>query len=132
MVLKLREQLIKQVATYLPYFSYESCQCLTADQRERIIRWLASHDCLSHNIIPYITKNLLSIPLYALEFYKCNQLTDEMLIEFAKASHFNRLKSLIIHQCTQVQGKLNCLFLLKLDHIYRSRYTCYNKRTVIT
>jgi len=105
MVLKLREQLIKQVAIYLPYLPCESCKCLTADQRERILRWLASHDCLSHNIVPYITKNLLSVPLYSLEFYKCNQLTNDMLIEFAKASHFNRLKSLIIHQCKEIQGR---------------------------
>ncbi|CAF0850329.1 unnamed protein product [Rotaria sp. Silwood1] len=102
MVLKLREQLIKQVAIYLPYLPSESCKCLTAKQRERILRWLASHDYLSNNIVPYITKSLLSLPLYSLEFYKCYQLTNDMLIEFAKASHFSRLKSLIIHQCHQV------------------------------
>lgn len=102
MVLKLREILIKQVAIHLPYLSCESCQCLTADQRERILRWLASHDCLSQQIVPYISKNLLSVPLYSLEFYKCNQLTNDMLIEFARASHFSRLKSLVIHQCNQV------------------------------
>ncbi|CAF1498061.1 unnamed protein product [Adineta ricciae] len=103
MVLKLRELLIKQVAIYLPYFSYDSCQCLTADQRERVLRWLVSHDYLSPTIAPYITKNLLSIPLYSLEFYKCDQLTNDMLIEIGRASHFSRLKSLIIHQCSQVQ-----------------------------
>ncbi|CAF1237449.1 unnamed protein product [Adineta steineri] len=103
MVLKLRELLIKQAAIHLHNFSSESCQCLTATQRERILRWLASHDCLSLNLIPSIRQNLLSIPLYSLEFYKCNQLTNDMLIEFAEASHFSRLKSLIIHQCTQVQ-----------------------------
>jgi predicted YcjX-like family ATPase len=105
MVLKLREQLIKLVAIYLPYLPAESYQRLTADQRERIIRWLTSHDRLSPDIVPYITKNLLSVPLYSLEFYKCNQLTNDMLIEFAKANHFNRLKSLIIHQCNHVQGR---------------------------
>ena len=105
MVLKLREILIKQVAIHLPSLPSESCQRLTADQRERIIRWLGAHDCLSRNILPYITKSLLAIPLYSLEFYKCNQLTNEMLIEFAKTNNFNRLKSLIIHQCNQVQGK---------------------------
>lgn len=128
MVLKLREQLIKQVALRLPYFSYESCQCLTADQRERVLRWLASHDYLSNNIIPYITKNLLSIPLYSLEFYKCNQLTNEMLIEFAKASNFSRLKSLIIHQCNQVKGKINSIYFFYNLNIYTYRfwYTCDN------
>ncbi|CAF1479167.1 unnamed protein product [Adineta ricciae] len=103
MVLKLRELLIKQVAIHLPYFSYDSCQCLTADQRERVLRWLVSHDYLSPTVAPYITKNLLSIPLYSLEFYKCDQLTNDMLIEIGRASHFSRLKSLIIHQCSQVQ-----------------------------
>ncbi|CAF1570967.1 unnamed protein product [Rotaria magnacalcarata] len=103
MVLKLREQLIKEVAIRLPYLSPESCQCLTATQRERILRWLASHDRLSDHVVPYITRNLLSVPLYSLEFYKCHQLTNDMLIEFAKASNFSRLKSLIIHQCQQVQ-----------------------------
>ena len=109
MVLKLREILIKHVAVHLPYLPRESCQCLTAEQRERIIRWLASHDCLSFNIVPYISKNLLSVPLYSLEFYKCNQLTDYMLIEFARASQVSRLKSLIIHQCNHVKGKSNDL-----------------------
>ncbi|CAF4944102.1 unnamed protein product, partial [Rotaria sp. Silwood2] len=83
----------------------ELCKCLTAKQRERILRWLASHDCLSNSIVPYITKSLLSVPLYSLEFYKCYQLTNDMLIEFAKASPFSRLKSLIIHQCHQVDGR---------------------------
>jgi hypothetical protein len=76
MVLKLRELLIRQVAIQLPYLSCESCKRLTAEQRERILRWLASHDCLSHDIVPYITRNLLSVPLYSLEFYKCKQLTN--------------------------------------------------------
>ncbi|CAF4779366.1 unnamed protein product, partial [Rotaria sp. Silwood2] len=62
MVLKLRELLIKQVAIHLPYLPPELCKCLTAKQRERILRWLASHDCLSNSIVPYITKSLLSVP----------------------------------------------------------------------
>lgn len=107
MVLKLRELLIKQVAIHLPYLPSDLCQRLTANQRERIIRWLASHDCLSDNITPYITKNLLSVPLYSLEFYKCKQLTNDMLIQFSKSKSFNRLKSLIIHQCPQIDGKLS-------------------------
>lgn len=106
MVLKLRELLIKHVAVNLPYVPSESCKYLTASQRERILRWLASHDGLSNSIVPYITTNLLSIPLYSLEFYKCNQLTNEMLIAFAKSSNFSRLKSLIIHLCPQVEGKV--------------------------
>lgn len=105
MVLKLRELLIKQVAIHLPYLPAQSCQRLTADQRERVIHWLASHDCLTYRLLPYITRNLLSVPLFSLEFYKCNQLTNDMLIEFAKSNHLRRLKSLIIHQCNQVQGK---------------------------
>lgn len=119
MVLKLRELLIKQVAINLPYLPTESCKCLTADQRERIMRWLASHDCLSYDIVPYITKNLLSVPLYSLEFYKCKQLTNDMLIEFAKSSSFNRLKSLIIHQCVQIRGTLKIsLFSKKLKSLF--------------
>lgn len=111
MVLKLRELLIKQVAIHLAYLPSEICQRLTADQRERVIRWLASHDCLSSKLLPYITRNLLSVPLHSLEFYKCNQLTNDMLIEFAQSNHFSRLKSLIIHQCNQVQGKFTDPFL---------------------
>ena len=106
MVLKLREILIKQVAIHLPYFSHDACQCLTAQQRERVLRWLASHDYLLPGITPYITRNLLAVPLYSLEFYKCNQLTNDMLTEIGRASHFSRLKSLIIHQCNQVHGRL--------------------------
>ena len=105
MVLKLRELLIKQVAIHLAYLPGESCQRLTANQRERVIHWLASHDCLSYKLLPYITRNLLSVPLHSLEFYKCDQLTNDMLIEFARSNHFSRLKSLIIHQCKHVQGK---------------------------
>lgn len=104
MVLKLRELLIKQVAIHLAYLPGQSCQRLTADQRERVIHWLASHDCLSYKLLPYITRNLLSVPLHSLEFYKCDQLTNDMLIEFARSNHFSRLKSLIIHQCKQVHG----------------------------
>jgi hypothetical protein len=77
MVLKLRELLIKNVAIHLSSLPNESCKRLTAKQRERILHWLISHDRLSHDIVPYITKNLLSVPL----------------------------KSLIIHQCNQVQGR---------------------------
>ena len=107
MVLKLREQLIKQVAIHLPCLPSESCKCLTAEQREHILRWLASHDCLSHDIVPCIRRSLLSVPLHSLEFYKCYQLTNDMLIEFAKSSNLTRLKSLIIHQCSHVQGIFN-------------------------
>ena len=105
MVLKLRELLIKQVAIHLPYLPHQACQCLTADQCERVMHWLASHDCLTYQFLPHITRNLLSVPLYSLEFYKCSQLTNDMLIEFAKSSQLRRLKSLVIHQCIQVQGK---------------------------
>ena len=112
MVLKLRELLIKQVAIYLPVLPYEQCQRLTADQRERIIRWLASHDRLSHDLVPYMTKSLLMIPLYSLEFYKCPQLTNEMLIRFAKACQTSRLKSLTIHECAHVQGRIAAILYL--------------------
>ena len=108
MVLKLRELLIKKVAVNLSSFSLESCQYLTSEQCNRIFQWLTSHDQLVHDTVLYIKTNLLSVPLYSLEFYKCQQLTNDMLIEFAKSSHLNRLKSLIIHQCNQVRGKLNC------------------------
>jgi len=104
MVLKLRELLIKHVAQHLPNFHNDLCQRLTIEQRERILHWLVSHDYLSSNILPSITRNLLSIPLHSLEFYKCKQLTNDMLISFASAKNFTRLKSLIIHDCNQIQG----------------------------
>ena len=104
MVLKLRELLIKEVALHLPLLASESLHRLTVDQRERILRWLVLHDRLSNAVIPCVTEHLLSVPLYSLEFYKCEQLTNDMLIEIGKASTLKRLKSLIIHQCNQVGG----------------------------
>ena len=104
MVLKLREQLIKHAAIQLPRLPGDLCKLLTADQRERILRWIASHDRLSPDLVPTIASHLLSVPLHYLEFYKCSQLTNDMLIEFAQASPLRRLKSLIIHQCSQVKG----------------------------
>lgn len=104
MVLKLRELLIKEVALHLPALSPDHCQRLTADQRERILRWLAAHDRLSHHLIPCVTQSLLTTPLSVLEFYKCQQLTNKMLIEFAQACRSSRLKSLIIHKCDLIEG----------------------------
>jgi hypothetical protein len=105
MVLKLREQLIKHAAIQLPRLPGDLCKLLTTDQRERILRWIASHDRLSPDLVPTIMSHLLSVPLHCLEFYKCPQLTNEMLVEFARASPLRRLKSLIIHQCNQVKGR---------------------------
>ena len=104
MVLKLRELLIKKVAVCLGCLPWEASHRLTADHRERILRWLASHDRLSYDLVPCITKNLLTVPLHSLEFYKCSQLTNDMLIAFAQATQLSRLKSLIIYQCPKVGG----------------------------
>jgi hypothetical protein len=115
MVLKLREQLIKHVAIHLSILPSYLCQCLTTDQRERILRWLVSHDRLSYSILPYITKNLLAVPLHSLEFYKCSQLTNDMLIAFSQASNLGRLKSLIIHQCVHINGKALMFYIVLIN-----------------
>lgn len=104
MVLKLRELLIKDAALHLLLLASESFHRLTADQRERILRWLVLHDRLTNEVIPCVTQHLLSVPLHSLEFYKCDQLTNDMLVEIGKAMTLKRLKSLIVHQCKQVQG----------------------------
>ena len=111
MVLKLKELLIKNVAIHLPSLPGDLCQRLTADQRQRILKWLAAHDRFSFDVIPFITKNIFSTPLHSLEFYKCSQLTNSMLISFANATSLKRLKTLIIHNCEQVDGRKQNFFL---------------------
>lgn len=117
MVLKLREILIKKGASNLELLPVNLCKQLTPDQRERILKWLCAHDRLTLTVIPYISASLLSSPLNSLEFYKCLQLTNDMLISFAKSSPLRRLKSLVIHGCPEVGGMLIEFHLLSVLRI---------------
>ncbi|CAF1576423.1 unnamed protein product, partial [Didymodactylos carnosus] len=100
MVLKLRELLIKKIAINLAAIRDEGRFYLTSKQRELVLQWLSNHDYLTQDITPHIMRHLITSQLYEMNFYKCTQLTDQMLIEFS-TSQF-KLKKLTIHKCDQV------------------------------
>ncbi|XP_050398386.1 F-box/LRR-repeat protein 20 [Patella vulgata] len=101
--------------------------------KELLIKRLAYHDLLYETNIPYVVQNVFCSSLRTIVFYKCHQVTDDLLEKLARSRC--RLQFLNIHGCqlvtdvgiesiTRDQTELEILELIKLPLLTSS---CFNQ-----
>ncbi|XP_064631251.1 F-box/LRR-repeat protein fbxl-1-like isoform X2 [Lineus longissimus] len=75
-------------------------QYLPAVHKEILLKRLSDHDMLMTSYLPHVTYNLFSPVLKRVEFYYCDQLTDDVLVSLARSGC--KLKELTIKKCSNV------------------------------